>query len=40
MTGASLKDLNRVVAGKLTYLRASYWHQLESILEIDGKANS
>ena len=40
MTGANLNDLNKVVAGKLTYLSASYWHHELNMLEIDGKENS
>lgn len=40
MTGANLKDLKIVVAGKLKYRKASYWHQLLNMFEMLGKEYS
>lgn len=40
MTGASLNALKSVVAGNETYRKASYWHQLDNMLEMDGKEYS
>ena len=38
MIGKSLKHLKSICVGKLTYLRASYWHQLLSMFDTEGKA--
>ena len=40
MMGASLKHLKSICVGKDTYLSASYWHQLDSMFDTEGKLNS
>ena len=37
--GNNLKHLKSIWVGKDTYFRASYWHQDDSMLLTDGKAN-